>query len=166
MHVYYTQMIGSALAVVALSLVFSAPSPRQSQSERSKPGHRLRSCSGNWRIQSARCHHLSFEELEKPTSAVTKNRRHNYGTVMTDFKPGVGQILYLAKTDARCTNDALGELLARYLANDLPIEQSERVNQHLVECTLCSVVAANWGNMKAALQKTVGSKPGRRPSLP
>lgn len=69
---------------------------------------------------------------------------------MGERKVRENEIVAWAMTDARCTDEAVGELLGDYLFNALPPEKQGVFEEHLDECIACFTAATNWKNIGAA----------------
>jgi len=80
---------------------------------------------------------------------------------MGERKVRENEIVAWAMTDARCTDEAVGELLGDYLFNALPPEKQGVFEEHLDECIACFTAATNWANLEStargSTEKTGGA---------
>lgn len=62
------------------------------------------------------------------------------------------------RTDAKCTNQRIGSLLARYLFNELNDRGRRTFERHVRSCILCGGMIHNAFELRRGI-KTQGSKP-------
>lgn len=61
--------------------------------------------------------------------------------------------IFIARTDAKCTDPRLGELLGAYLGDALSAEEKQRFKKHIQDCLSCDVSVCNWFQLRRALQR-------------
>jgi anti-sigma factor RsiW len=57
------------------------------------------------------------------------------------------------RTNAQCTNKKMGDLVGRYLRNELPPDQTLSFEQHMSECIACDSTVLNWQSLKFAVAR-------------
>jgi anti-sigma factor RsiW len=67
-------------------------------------------------------------------------------------RQSAAEVFYCFKTDARCSNKRIGDLLPRYLLEELSPDKVVSFEKHLRDCTACGAEVLTAWNLRAAVK--------------
>lgn len=68
------------------------------------------------------------------------------------------EVFYCFKTDARCSNKRIGDLLPRYLLEELSPAKVISFEKHLRDCTACGAEVLTAWNLRAAAKASSAAR--------
>lgn len=64
--------------------------------------------------------------------------------------PNPSELVYFVKSDAKCIDVEIGQLLGKYLCNAVNPDEENLFKRHLGECIACWTDVTNWNNLDLA----------------
>lgn len=69
---------------------------------------------------------------------------------MESKRPVAGKALVWISTEAKCSDQRIGELACRYLREETNSDETAIFEDHLLHCAACTALVLNWWDLKSA----------------